>query len=122
MEIVERTGLHVYAATELDRTESETIEALKERSQQPIPDPDEWLDEEQRRVENSKLEKQDVALEFGPSDVRYIIVPRESQIHHLVKRIRNIKKPEDRKPKYDEESIEILTTRIISMEHILQDF
>ena len=36
----------VYSDTELDRTEGEAIEALKARSQEPIPDPDRWLEEE----------------------------------------------------------------------------
>jgi len=48
MEVDEPTGIYP-SATELDRTESEVIEALKKRSQQPIPDPDEWLDEELKR-------------------------------------------------------------------------
>ncbi len=33
----------VYSATELDRYEGGVIKALKTDSQQPIPDPDEWL-------------------------------------------------------------------------------
>jgi len=37
---------YIYSDTELDRYEGEVIEALKARSQQPIPDPDKWLDEE----------------------------------------------------------------------------
>jgi len=49
MEVVEGTGKHYYSDTELDRTEGEGIEALKERSQQPIPDPDRWLEEELQR-------------------------------------------------------------------------
>ncbi len=49
MEVDEPTGIYVYSGAELDRTESEIIEALKERSQQPIPDPDKWLGEELRR-------------------------------------------------------------------------
>jgi len=40
---------HIYSDTELDRAEGEQIEALKAHSQQPIPDPDKWLDEELRR-------------------------------------------------------------------------
>ena len=46
---VDITKRYIYPDTELDRTEGEAIEALKERSQQPIPDPDRWLDEELRR-------------------------------------------------------------------------
>ncbi len=40
---------YIYSDTELDQAEGEQIEALKARSQQPIPDPDRWLDEELRR-------------------------------------------------------------------------
>ncbi len=35
-----------YSDTELDRYEGEVIEALKARSGEAIPDPDEWLDED----------------------------------------------------------------------------
>jgi len=40
---------YIYSDTELDQAEGEAIEALKIHSQQPIPDPDRWLDEELRR-------------------------------------------------------------------------
>lgn len=49
MEIEERAGLYIYSDTQLDREEGERIEALKAGSQQPLPDPDRWLDEELRR-------------------------------------------------------------------------
>jgi len=49
MEVDDITRRYIYSDTELDRTEGEAIEALKERSQQPIPDPDRWLDEELQR-------------------------------------------------------------------------
>jgi len=49
MEIVDVTQSHIYSPTELDRTEGKVIETLKENSQQPIPDPDRWLDEELHR-------------------------------------------------------------------------
>jgi len=49
MEVDEPTGLYVYSDKELDRAEGEAIEALKAHSQQPIPDPDRWLDEELKR-------------------------------------------------------------------------
>ena len=38
-----------YSNAELDRAEGRAVELLKERSQQPIPDPDEWLEEELKR-------------------------------------------------------------------------
>ena len=49
MEVEDRTKRYIYSDAELDRTEGEQIEALKARSQEPIPDPDRWLDEELRR-------------------------------------------------------------------------
>ena len=49
MEIEERAGLYIYSDTQLDKEEGEGIEALKASSQQPLPDPDRWLDEELRR-------------------------------------------------------------------------
>ncbi|MEE9583818.1 MAG: NADH-quinone oxidoreductase subunit B family protein [Dehalococcoidales bacterium] len=36
----------VYSSTELNKVEAETIESLRKRSQQSIPDPDEWLVQE----------------------------------------------------------------------------
>ncbi|MFC1939113.1 NADH-quinone oxidoreductase subunit B [Chloroflexota bacterium] len=43
------TSRHIYPDLELDRTEGEAIEVLKAQSQQPIPDPDRWLEEEVSR-------------------------------------------------------------------------
>jgi NADH-quinone oxidoreductase subunit B len=39
----------VYSSERLDEAEGEQIEALMARSQEPIPDPDEWLEEELKR-------------------------------------------------------------------------
>jgi NADH-quinone oxidoreductase subunit B len=39
----------VYSSRQLDEAEGEQIEALKAASQEPIPDPDEWLEEELKR-------------------------------------------------------------------------
>jgi NADH-quinone oxidoreductase subunit B len=49
MEIVDVTQSHIYSPVELDRDEGKIIQDLKERSQQPFPDPDRWLEEELRR-------------------------------------------------------------------------
>ena len=43
---VAKARKYAYSDTELDQTEGKIIEALKAHSQQPIPDPDQWLDEE----------------------------------------------------------------------------
>jgi NADH-quinone oxidoreductase subunit B len=40
---------YIYSDSELDRTEGQIIEQLKVQSQQPLADPDEWLDEELHR-------------------------------------------------------------------------
>ena len=42
-------GKYIYPDAEIDRAEGEVIEELKANSQQPIPDPDRWLDEELNR-------------------------------------------------------------------------
>jgi len=55
--------LPVYSPVELDRDEGKAIEALMARSQQPIPDPDRWLEEEiERSVLTTTL---DAALNWG---------------------------------------------------------
>jgi NADH-quinone oxidoreductase subunit B len=46
---VSRDRKHIYSDIELDRVEGAVTEALKAGSQQPIPDPDEWLDQELSR-------------------------------------------------------------------------
>ncbi len=55
--------LTIYSSTELDEVEGEAIEALKARSQQPIPDPDEWLEEELKR--NVLLTSVDAMLDWA---------------------------------------------------------
>jgi NADH-quinone oxidoreductase subunit B len=39
----------VYSSRQLDKAEGEAIESVMARSQQPIPDPDEWLEQELKR-------------------------------------------------------------------------
>ena len=43
---IEAAGRYVNPDLELDQEEGAAIEALKARCQEPIPDPDRWLDEE----------------------------------------------------------------------------
>ncbi len=43
---VGRPTSHIYSDTELDHVEGQIIEELKANSQEVIPDPDQWLDEE----------------------------------------------------------------------------
>ena len=63
MEVEDITKRYIYSDTELDRAEGEAIESLKAHSQQPIPDPDKWLDEEIQR--NILLTTVDWALNWA---------------------------------------------------------
>ena len=60
------TRRYVYADQELDKNEGEAIEALIKNSQQPIPDPDRWLDEELQR--NILLTSVDTMLDWARSN------------------------------------------------------
>ena len=63
MEVEDVTKRYIYSDTELDRAEGEAIESLKAHSQQPIPDPDKWLEEEIKR--NILLTTVDWALNWA---------------------------------------------------------
>ena len=54
---------YIYSDTELDRVESHEIEELRARSQEPIPAPDQWLDEEIHR--NILLTTVDAILDWA---------------------------------------------------------
>ena len=54
---------YIYSDTELDREEGQIIEELKANSQQIIPDPDEWLDEELEQ--NIFLTTVDAVINWG---------------------------------------------------------
>jgi NADH-quinone oxidoreductase subunit B len=53
----------VYSSRELDKVEGEAINSLIARSQQPIPDPDEWLEGELKR--NILLTSVDAILDWA---------------------------------------------------------
>ena len=63
MEIEDTAKRYIYSDTELDKAEGEAIESLKAHSQQSIPDPDKWLDEELHR--NILLTTVDWALNWS---------------------------------------------------------
>jgi len=54
---------YIYSDTELDQAESVRIEALKASSQEPMPVPDRWLDEELSR--NILLTSMDIILNWA---------------------------------------------------------
>ena len=60
---VDRVREYIYSDTELDRVESGVIEELKASAQQPIPDPDRWLDEELSK--NILLTTVDTVINWG---------------------------------------------------------
>lgn len=74
----------------------------------------EFLDKEYKKRENEKLKSR--KLSFQPTDIKYIIVEKESEIHDMIHKIRHIK------GKFPPADVDILTTRIMSMEHIKEDF
>ena len=76
-----------------------------------------WMDATKRRNANSKLERPECMLKFGPPDIRYIIVAKHEEILPMVDSIHQIKGNN-----YSYNDLKLLTTRIISMEQILQDF
>ncbi len=76
-----------------------------------------WIDLTKRRDANTKLERPECMLTFGPPDIRYIIVAKHEEILPMVDSVQQIKGN-----KYSYNDLRLLTTRIISMEQILQDF
>jgi hypothetical protein len=81
----------------------------------PVLRKEEFLDA--ARVEEGNKKLQQCRLGFTPKDIKYLIVKTEGEIYDFVTRVRRIKEA-----KYPPEDIEVLVTRIISMEQIKQDF
>lgn len=73
----------------------------------------EYLNPVQKAHADTQLEK--AKLGFEPSDIRYLIVREDTEIQAMVRALRNIK------AKYPQETIEILTSRIMTCEQIVQD-
>ncbi|MFC1912616.1 NADH-quinone oxidoreductase subunit B [Chloroflexota bacterium] len=63
MEIEDASRRYIYSDIELDRTEGAAIDVLKKSSQQAIPDPDKWLDEDLSR--NILLSSVDTILNWA---------------------------------------------------------
>jgi len=60
---IKPAGKYIYPDIELDREEGQVIEDLKANSQQPISDPDQWLDEELEQ--NILLTSVDALINWG---------------------------------------------------------
>lgn len=77
--------------------------------------PDEFNDTRLKDQETDKLKSKKVS--FEPNDIKYIIVESENEILDMFHKIQNIKGN-----KYSLDDVMKLQTRIISMEHIRDDF
>ena len=62
-------------------------------------------------------ENEQYGLEFTPNDINYIIVEKEDEILDIMRVIRGVKSPH-----YNNDDVDLLATRIISMERISEDF
>ncbi len=66
---------------------------------------------------NRKLETDKTKLSFNANDIKYIIISEEGQINNMVKELRNIKGD-----RYDNDTIDRLISRIITVKQIKNDF
>lgn len=57
-----------------------------------------------------------IQLEFEPSDIKYILISNENEILDLLTRIENVKGE-----KYSHNQLRILTTKIITIDKVLED-
>ena len=78
---------------------------------------EEYLDKKRLKRENKKLEIERFTLAFTPRDVKYIIVRSENEIGRMVYTINNLIVPASARS-----YLKVLTTRIISVEQIKEDF
>lgn len=76
---------------------------------------DEYLDDVRRSNANATIPI-GARLPFEPADIKYIIVREESEITSMIAAIRAIKS------KYDQVTVDLLASRIISAEQVLSDF
>lgn len=76
---------------------------------------DAFLDDDKRKVYNDRVEK--FKLKFNPNDIKYIIVKSDDEVIDMVDKIMTIYKD-----KYTQDDLIKLTTRILSMDRVLEDF
>jgi hypothetical protein len=71
---------------------------------------------ERAKISDKKI-KFPVNLMFIPDDVKFIIVKKDSQLLDMINRINRIKSAT-----YTSDQLKVLSTRLISSEHLLEDF
>jgi len=67
-------------------------------------------------LENENQKLFDYKLGFKPSDIKYIFVKSEKEIHPMMEELRNIKS------RFSRKEIDVLTSKIITTEQIREDF
>lgn len=67
-------------------------------------------------LENENKKLFEYRLGFKPSDIKYIFVKNENEIHPMMEELRNIKS------RFSRKEIDILTSKIITTEQIKEDF
>lgn len=92
-----------------------------EREWRYSPEVGELLDEEKLlnpvTLNRYNLEIKDNVLKFTPDDINYIILNNDGEIKDMIIALRRIKSP-----KYDNETIDKLISRILTAEQIKSDF
>jgi len=76
-----------------------------------------YLNTEELAKANRELETDETKLSFNANDVKYIIINNEGQINNMVEALRDIKGI-----RYDRKTVDRLTSRIITVKKIQNDF
>jgi hypothetical protein len=69
------------------------------------------------KIINANKELEKFKLSFEPKDIKYIIVDKDAEVLDMANKVIQIKQR-----KYTHADLQLLTTRIISREHIFEDF
>jgi hypothetical protein len=73
-----------------------------------------FIEDDKRQKANKVIEK--FKLSFEPKNIKYIIVDKEDEIYDMVNKVTQLKSD------YNYKDVQVLATRIISLEHIFEDF
>ncbi len=76
-----------------------------------------YLNTEELAKANRKLETDETRLSFDANDIKYIIIEDEDQINGMIEELRDIKGS-----RYDRKTVDRLTSRIITVKQIRNDF
>lgn len=77
-----------------------------------------YMDLGELKKANRKLEIDQIKLSFNPNDIKYVIIKDESEINNMVTSLKDIKGSKG----YDNNTLDRLTSRIITVKQIKADF